>query len=146
MKITEHRKRKTGATYWILEAESASERDWCLNISLTEHELAQAKYDTSGGMRFVCRSPELKDMAVTHFTAVPEVSTKDEERDDDMMSVNELRKQAAEKVKANIIISPRASMEGSELLAIGESWEDVEEAVIWKGLPPEQVQKIRANA
>jgi hypothetical protein len=52
---------------------------------------------------------------------------------------------AAEKVKVNIVISPRASIEGSELLEMGELWDDVEEAVIWKGLPYEQVQKVKAN-
>lgn len=60
--------------------------------------------------------------------------------------VQELRAAALEE-KARIVISPRASIHGSKLLAAGWKQELVEERVIWKGIDPELKKRIvdRAN-
>ena len=44
--------------------------------------------------------------------------------------------------KARIVISPRASIHGSKLLAIGWKQEIVEDRVIWKGIDPELKKRI----
>lgn len=49
---------------------------------------------------------------------------------------------AAFKEKARIVISPRASIHGSKLLAIGWDKNKVEERVIWKGIDPELRTRI----
>jgi cobaltochelatase CobS len=60
--------------------------------------------------------------------------------------VQELRA-AALVEKARIVISPRASIHGAKLLAVGWKQEVVEERVIWKGIDPELKKRIvdRAN-
>lgn len=60
--------------------------------------------------------------------------------------VQELRA-AALVEKARIVISPRASIHGSKLLAAGWKQDVVEERVIWKGIDPELKKRIvdRAN-
>lgn len=53
---------------------------------------------------------------------------------------------AAEKERARIVISPRASIHGSKLLAIGWTQEIVEERLIWKGIDKELKERILAHA
>ena len=55
--------------------------------------------------------------------------------------VQEIRA-AAFTEKARIVISPRASIHGAKLLAIGWKQELVEERVIWKGIDPELKKRI----
>lgn len=55
--------------------------------------------------------------------------------------VQELRA-AALTEKARIVISPRASIHGAKLLAIGWKQEIVEDRVIWKGIDPELKKRI----
>lgn len=56
--------------------------------------------------------------------------------------VQALRK-AAEAARVALIISPRASIHGGDLIAAGEDWEDVEEAYIWRGCSPEIRSQVR---
>ena len=53
---------------------------------------------------------------------------------------------AAEKHKIRHIISPRASINGAKLLAAGHSVKEVADEVVWKGLDPASVHKIREEA
>jgi len=46
--------------------------------------------------------------------------------------------------KIRHLVSPRASIIGGQLLAIGIPESEVEESVIWKGLDKEQIKKIKA--
>lgn len=55
--------------------------------------------------------------------------------------VQELRA-AAFAEKARIVISPRASINGAKLLAVGWKQELIEERVIWKGIDPELKKRI----
>lgn len=55
--------------------------------------------------------------------------------------VQSLRK-AAEKEKARIVISPRASIHGAKFLAAGWEQKIVEERVIWKGIDKELKERI----
>lgn len=59
--------------------------------------------------------------------------------------VQELRA-AAFAEKARIVISPRASIYGAKLLAIGWKQELVEQRVIWKGIDPELKRRIEDKA
>jgi cobaltochelatase CobS len=43
------------------------------------------------------------------------------------------------------IVSPRASIKGSKFLNVGWSREDVEAAVLWKGLDKASIDKVKAN-
>jgi hypothetical protein len=43
------------------------------------------------------------------------------------------------------VVSPRATINGSKLLAAGWSWADTEEAVIWKGLDADTKTKVLAK-
>lgn len=52
----------------------------------------------------------------------------------------------AEKERARIVISPRASIYGSKLLAIGWKQEVVEERLIWKGIDKELKERILSHA
>lgn len=49
---------------------------------------------------------------------------------------------AAKEEKARVVISPRASINGAKLLAIGWSEELVKERTIWKGMDPELKTRI----
>jgi len=55
-------------------------------------------------------------------------------------------RKAAEDLKIEIVISPRASIEGAKMLAAGGNREFVESAILWKGLKPETVEKIKRAA
>lgn len=46
--------------------------------------------------------------------------------------------------KIRHLVTPRASIAGGQLLAVGISEQDVENAVIWKGLDIEQIKKIKS--
>jgi MoxR-like ATPase len=59
--------------------------------------------------------------------------------------VQQLRN-AAEKERARVVISPRASIHGSKLLAIGWPQNIVEERLIWKGMDAELKERILAHA
>lgn len=59
--------------------------------------------------------------------------------------VQVLRK-AAQTEKARVVISPRASINGAKLLAIGWAQEKVEDSVIWKGMDPELKTRILDTA
>jgi hypothetical protein len=49
-------------------------------------------------------------------------------------------------MKVRHVVSPRATINGSKLLAAGWSWAQVEEAVIWTGLDSETKTKVNAKA
>ena len=53
---------------------------------------------------------------------------------------------AVTEMKVRHVVSPRATINGSKLLAAGWSWSQVEEAVIWKGLDAETKTKVNAKA
>jgi len=53
---------------------------------------------------------------------------------------------AVTELKVRHVVSPRATINGSKLLAAGWSWSQVEEAVIWKGLDAETKTKVNAKA
>jgi hypothetical protein len=55
--------------------------------------------------------------------------------------VQRLRKNA-DQVHARIVISPRASINGAKLLSAGWSKQEVEEAIIWKGIDAELKARI----
>lgn len=59
--------------------------------------------------------------------------------------VQQLRN-AAEKERARVVISPRASIYGSKLLALGWKKEVVEDRLIWKGMDKELKERILAHA
>jgi MoxR-like ATPase len=52
---------------------------------------------------------------------------------------------AAAALKVRHVISPRASINGAKLLAVGMDRAKVENAALWKGLDADTVAKIRAN-
>ena len=49
-------------------------------------------------------------------------------------------------LKVRHVVSPRATINGTKLLAAGWSWADTEEAVIWKGLDADTKAKVAAKA
>lgn len=51
---------------------------------------------------------------------------------------------AVNSLKVRHVVSPRATIAGSKLLAAGWTWKDVEDAVIWKGLDTDTVTKVQA--
>ncbi len=55
-------------------------------------------------------------------------------------------RKAVEELKVRLVISPRASFFGCRLLAQGRAWDEVEEAVIFKGLDRNTVEKIKERA
>jgi hypothetical protein len=59
--------------------------------------------------------------------------------------VQRVRK-AIDKLKVRHVVSPRASQIGSKLLAAGWTWDDVEASVIWKGLEPDTINKVKEAA
>lgn len=58
--------------------------------------------------------------------------------------VQKVRK-AVQDLKVLHVVSPRATINGSKLLAAGWSWSDTEEAVIWKGLDADTKTKVLAK-
>lgn len=58
--------------------------------------------------------------------------------------VQKIRK-AVNDLKVLHVVSPRATINGSKLLAAGWSWSDTEEAVIWKGLDADTKTKVLAK-
>lgn len=58
--------------------------------------------------------------------------------------VQKIRK-AVNDLKVLHVVSPRATINGSKLLAAGWQWTDVEEAVIWKGLDADTKTKVLAK-
>jgi hypothetical protein len=58
--------------------------------------------------------------------------------------VQKVRK-AVNDLKVLHVVSPRATINGSKLLAAGWSWADTEEAVIWKGLDADTKTKVLAK-
>jgi hypothetical protein len=58
--------------------------------------------------------------------------------------VQKVRK-AVQDLKVLHVVSPRATINGSKLLAAGWQWTDVEEAVIWKGLDADTKTKVLAK-
>lgn len=59
--------------------------------------------------------------------------------------VQKLRKAAAEE-KARMVISPRASIHGAKMLAVGWSKQIVEDRIIWKGTDAELRKRIEKKA
>jgi hypothetical protein len=49
---------------------------------------------------------------------------------------------AVSELKVRHVVSPRATVNGSKLLAAGFTWEEAEEAVIWKGLDADTRAKV----
>jgi MoxR-like ATPase len=104
MKITEHRKRKTGKVYWVFDAETEHEKFWLRSVGLKP-----SKFGNSDGTKFYGNDAELKDRAIREFTVIPEVNTEpnDNSEGEEMsaeeikeLSMQELRKRGAEKAKA----------------------------------------------
>lgn len=58
--------------------------------------------------------------------------------------VQKVRK-AVQDLKVLHVVSPRATINGSKLLAAGWQWTDVEEAVLWKGLDADTKTKVIAR-
>ena len=54
-------------------------------------------------------------------------------------------RKAASKIGERHIISPRASMQGADLLRIGIDRKEVEKDVVWKGLDASRIQMIKNN-
>jgi hypothetical protein len=55
-------------------------------------------------------------------------------------------RRGAQSIKAKVVISPRASINGGLLVKLGEKWDDVEEAVLFKGIPQELREQIKRAA
>lgn len=53
---------------------------------------------------------------------------------------------AVSDLKVRHVVSPRATINGTKLLAAGWGWPDVEEAVIWKGLDKDTKAKVETKA
>jgi len=53
---------------------------------------------------------------------------------------------AADKEKARIVISPRASINGAKLLSAGWKQEVVESRIIWKGIDSDLKERIKRRA
>lgn len=53
---------------------------------------------------------------------------------------------AVNELKVRHVVSPRATVNGGRLLAAGWQWNDVEDAVIWKGLDADTRAKVEAKA
>ena len=51
----------------------------------------------------------------------------------------------AQEIKARVVISPRASINGAKMLAAGFSLESVKEMVVWKGIPADIRTKIEGG-
>lgn len=59
--------------------------------------------------------------------------------------VRKVRK-AVDELKVRHVVSPRAAIAGSRLLAAGWKWNDVEDACIWKGMDKDSRTKVQAKA
>lgn len=59
--------------------------------------------------------------------------------------VRKVRK-AVDDLKVRHVVSPRATINGTRLIAAGWGWHDAEEAVIWKGLDKDTKAKVAAKA
>ena len=55
-------------------------------------------------------------------------------------------RKAVDDLKVRHVVSPRAAVAGAKLLAAGWKWNDVEDAVIWKGIDKDARVKITAKA
>lgn len=55
-------------------------------------------------------------------------------------------RKAVDELKVRHVVSPRASIAGAKLLAAGWRWNDVEDAVLWKGLDKDTRGKVAAKA
>lgn len=55
-------------------------------------------------------------------------------------------RRAVDDLKVRHVVSPRASIAGARLLAAGWKWNDVEDAVLWKGLDKDTRSKVAAKA
>ena len=64
---------------------------------------------------------------------------------DDWTAYVQRARAAVLELKIRHVISPRASIYGARLLAVGMARADVERAALWKGLDADAVRKIRAN-
>jgi hypothetical protein len=53
---------------------------------------------------------------------------------------------AVNELKIRHVVSPRATVNGSRLLAAGFTWAEAEDAVIWKGLDADTRGKVIAKA
>lgn len=53
---------------------------------------------------------------------------------------------AVSSLKVRHVVSPRATVNGSRLLAAGWNWNDVEDAVLWKGMDLDTRNKVNAAA
>src|SRR5690625_241719 len=54
-------------------------------------------------------------------------------------------RRAAGKVQAKVLISPRASINGADLLAAGFDWDEVENMTIWNGVDRATKEKVLSN-
>ena len=101
-----------------------------------------------GSTQFVGRNPidgaTLDRFAMIHWSYDEAFEFKLAGNDQWVKRVQAIRK-AAESLNSKLIISPRASINGAKLLAVGVLQSEVEEAVIFKGLPKDEKIKILAS-
>ena len=64
---------------------------------------------------------------------------------DEWVNYVQKARKAASKIGERHIISPRASMQGADLLRIGIDRKEVEKDVVWKGLDASRIQMIKNN-
>ena len=64
---------------------------------------------------------------------------------DEWVNYVQKARKAASKIGERHIISPRASMQGADLLRIGIDRKEVEKDVLWKGLDASRIQMIKNN-
>ena len=64
---------------------------------------------------------------------------------DEWVNYVQKARKAASKIGERHIISPRASMQGADLLRIGIGRKEVEKDVVWKGLDASRIQMIKKN-
>ena len=64
---------------------------------------------------------------------------------DEWVNYVQKARKAASKIGERHIISPRASMQGADLLRIGIDRKEVEKDVVWKGLDASRIEMIKNN-
>lgn len=67
-------------------------------------------------------------------------------RNDDWTALVQSYRKAAFDLKERVVISPRASIKGAQLIAAGFTWDQAEEMVVWKGVSSDIKTKIISSA
>ena len=111
--------------------------------------IAAANTYGRGADRIYCGRQQLDGATLERFLVLDFDYDEDLERDlagNDTWTafVQGCRAKAAE-LRERIIISPRASIYGAQLLAAGVTWERAESLVLWKGISEDIKNKVRAS-